>query len=56
MGTEGTKQEWQKSSRAQILFTVFVQRSASRAPLSHWVLSDVTETEGFITAQTKSKD
>jgi len=40
MGRESTKEEQQNSSRTQILFTVFVQHSALRVPLSHWVLSD----------------
>lgn len=56
MGMEVTKQEQQKSSRAQILFSMFIQHSASRAPLSPLMLSKATETQAFITAQTQSKD
>lgn len=49
MSTGGTKQDQQKSLRAQILFTVIGQH------LSHWMLSETTETQAFINVQTRSK-
>lgn len=46
----GTKQNQQKSFKAQILFTVIVQH------LSHWVLSEATEAQAFVKVQTRSID
>lgn len=48
MSRRGTKQDQQKSFRAQILFTVIGQH------LSPWVLSEATEIQAFIKVQTRS--
>lgn len=48
MSRGGTKQGEHKSFRAQVLFTVIVQH------LSHWVISEATETQAFNEVQTRS--